>query len=84
MENYLVIENGVVIKCDEKAAEVVIPEGVTEIGAGAFMFCESLESIAIPDGVTEIGKLAFMNCESLKSIAIPDSVTKIESRAFAY
>lgn len=38
---------------------VVIPDGVTSIGAGAFYHCDSLADVAIPDSVTEIGKNAF-------------------------
>ena len=46
---------------------VIIPEGVTEIGALAFYDCDSLKSIVIPEGVTEIGAWAFCGCKSLES-----------------
>ena len=61
---------------------VVISDGVTSIGDGAFYNCARLTSVTIPNSVTEIGYSAFYNCSSLASIAIPDSVTKIESYAF--
>lgn len=38
---------------------VIIPNGVTEIGIGAFRFCHGLTSITIPKSVTSIGDLAF-------------------------
>ena len=60
----------------------VIPDGVTEIGWGAFKGCTSLESIDIPNSVTEIGGRAFQGCTSLESIVIPNSVTKISWNAF--
>ena len=65
-----------------KINKVIINNGVTEIGIGAFWYCASLTSITIPDSVTEIGGFAFYNCTSLTSITIPDSVTYIGSWAF--
>ena len=61
---------------------VVIPEGVKEIGNGAFWRCSSLTSVVIPKGVTTIGSKAFDSCSSLTSAALPDSVTAIGSEAF--
>ena len=44
---------------------VVIPDGVTKIGAYAFNGLENLVSVTIPDSVTSIGKNAFLGCNSL-------------------
>lgn len=38
---------------------VVIPDGVTRIGYGAFYHCDSLQQVIIPDSVTEIEPYAF-------------------------
>ena len=62
--------------------EVIIENGVTNIGEGAFDVCYSLESVTIPDSVTSIGNSAFSSCSSLKSLVIPDSVTEIGNYAF--
>ena len=79
----LFVEDGVAVKCfDKSAASVVIPEGVTEIGNGAFSGCESLASVEIPPSVTGIGRLAFRGCTSLESVEIPSSVTEIGWSAF--
>ena len=61
---------------------VIIPEGMTNIGWATFEGCSSLTNIEIPDSVTSIGSYAFHNCESLEKIVIPDSVTSIEHGAF--
>jgi len=50
---------------------IIIPDGVTCIGKGAFSDCDSLTSIIIPDSVTSIGEWAFYGCTSLESIIIP-------------
>ena len=72
------IENGVLKKYVEEngVTDVVIPDGVTEIGEMAFQSCKSLTDITIPDSVIQIGRYAFRGCTSLTSITIPDSVTK--------
>lgn len=44
-----------------------IPNGVTNIGKGAFSFCK-LTSITIPDSVTSIGDSAFSSCGNLRTI----------------
>ncbi len=64
------------------SGDIVIPEGVTSIGNGAFSNCSGLTSVTIPDGVTSIGSQAFSNCSGLTSVTIPDSVTSIDTYAF--
>jgi hypothetical protein len=61
---------------------IIIPNGVTTIGRGAFGGCASLTGINIPNGVTSIGNNAFAACTSLASITIPNSVTTIDNYAF--
>ena len=61
---------------------VIINNGVTSIGNGAFNGCSSLPNITIPDGVTRIGNNAFSRCTGLTSVTIPDSVKSIGWGAF--
>ncbi len=49
---------------------VVIEEGVTSIGMGAFYECAGLTSVTIPSSVTSIGCGAFLDCSGLASITI--------------
>ena len=77
------IEDGVLIRYTGKDKDVVIPDGVTRIGAKAFFSCRSLTSITIPDSVTSIEDSAFEGCANLTNITIPDSVTKIRDSTFS-
>ncbi len=62
------IIDGVLKEYSGSEASVVIPEGVKEIGDGAFEGCTSLASVSIPEGVKEIGDGAFEGCTSLTEI----------------
>lgn len=66
----------------EKVTDLVIPEGVTSIGAYAFSCCECLTSITFPNSLTSIGHGAFQFCQNLTSLSIGSSVTSIDERAF--
>ena len=68
----------------KSVTNLVIPDGVTEIGSYSFSGYTSLTSVTIPDSVTEIGDYAFYYCDSLTSVTIPDSVTSIGSYAFEH
>lgn len=59
------IENNAFANCSS-LKKVVIPEGVTEIGANAFNNCSALETISLPSSISKIGTDAFSGCSSLK------------------
>lgn len=61
---------------------VVIPDNVTEIGAGAFSGCSGLESLALTS-VESIGAGAFDGCSSLTSITIKGSAAEASARSRA-
>ena len=65
-----------------KIKKVVIEDGVTKIGDGAFISSDYLTSVEIPDSVKSIGNGAFASCSRLRQISIPDSVTEIGNFAF--
>lgn len=61
---------------------IVIPEGVTEIGEQAFNSCMFLETVVLPKSLKKIGKMAFMSCRSLRQVEIPEGVEEICDHAF--
>ena len=68
------------------SGNVIIPEGVTEIGYNAFYQRTDLTSIEIPASVTSIGYNAFTNCSNLISVtfASGSQLESIDIRAFPY
>ncbi|MGA2750209.1 MAG: leucine-rich repeat protein [Verrucomicrobiota bacterium] len=60
-----------------------IPEGVVDIGAGAFDTCTSLIGVTLPLSVTSIGSNAFESCTALTNVTIPLSVTSIGDGAYS-
>lgn len=62
--------------------QITIPDTVTEIEDGAFLFCRQLASIVLPSGLQKISDGMFAKCSSLASITIPAAVTMLGSNAF--
>ena len=61
---------------------VVIEDGVTNIGNFAFRLFTNLTNIELPDGLTSIGANAFDECINLINIELPEGVTSIDDDAF--
>lgn len=64
--------------------KVIIEDGVTDIGYGAFFNCANIVSVEIGNTVTTIGGDAFYGCTSLTNITLPDSLTTLKDAAFFY
>ena len=69
----------VYLRAPENAVDLVIPDGVTEIGSEAFHDCANLESVVFPNSVNMIPANAFyvesiglrIRCPKLKSVVLP-------------
>ena len=61
--------------------EVVIPEGVTELGESAFS-CSHMPSVRLPSTLKKIEKQAFMYAFDLTKITLPDGLEMIGDEAF--
>lgn len=62
--------------------DVVVPDGVYDIGYVAFAYSRSLTTIQLPDSLEQIGAWAFADCPQLNHVKIPESVTQLEDFLF--
>ena len=76
-----VIPNRAFYECGS-LKEVIIPDGVTTIGSGAFELCVNLENINIPASLLEIKASAFKNCTSLDTFYINNNITTLNNNIF--
>ncbi|MBR6327344.1 MAG: leucine-rich repeat domain-containing protein [Alphaproteobacteria bacterium] len=65
----------------KNVTNVVIEEGIKDLGNHAFMYVKSTNPIKIPNSVTDIGYRAFF-AASTSEIIIPNTVTSIGGEAF--
>lgn len=79
----LVMVNGILISYKGSDSHIELPEGITAIGAGAFMANTSILSVHLPQSVVYIDSMAFGGCSSLLLANIPDSVEWVDEYAFA-
>ena len=83
-KNRFVILNGVLLQYRGRAAKVIIPEGVTEIGCGAFYGNQFIREAVLPDSVRMIGEQAFSECRSLETVQLNHSLKSIQPFAFRH
>lgn len=62
--------------------KIVIENGITSVGSGAFVYCEDLETVEIAGSVKKIDCCAFVYCHNIKSVKIKNGTESIESGAF--
>lgn len=61
---------------------VVVPKGVTSIGAGVFKDHKNLKEVYLPEGLSTISSEAFSGCTGLEKINLPEGLTSIGPKAF--
>ena len=69
-----------VFRATPNLKEIYLPEGIEEIGFGAFER-SGIEKVILPYTLKKIGTIAFAETK-LESIELPDGVEEIEGRAF--
>ncbi len=66
----------------EPVTDLIIPQGVTDIGRLAFYAYGGLLTVTLPESVLSIGDHAFGQCKNLISVEIPSSVISVGNGAF--
>ena len=64
-----------------KPVKVTLPEKVTQIPEGMFMYCSNLTTVDVEGSITSIGNGAFQNAD-INEIVIPESCTQIGANSF--
>ena len=75
-------ENDAWMPSREEIREIIIQDGITGIGFGAFMQCPNLERVTFADGITEIAGGAFYGCSLLDNVVLPQNLKTLGRNAF--
>ena len=67
----------------DKIKKVIIGEGFTSTGFGAFEGCINLKEVQIPSSITSLELGSFSGCCRLESVVIHDTVTRIAIGVFS-
>ena len=83
LSNVQILENECFQNCGF-TGELIIPEGVTEIGNQAFNYngAGKISSVILPSTIKVIGEAAFLGHSRLTDIIIPEGLVSIKMRAF--
>lgn len=78
---FVIDENGVLTDYIGTATDIVIPEGVVEIGKSVFKN-SNVETVVFPESLRTIGSYAFAWSHNLKKVSFPDNLVEIGAQAF--
>lgn len=74
---YTVVAIGTASFAHNNITSLVLPNTITEIGAGAFANCENLSDITFSENLKSINNGAFQYCTNLQKIIVPNSVKEL-------
>lgn len=78
------IKDGVLLGYGGDSDSIVVPDGVVEIGNGAFADNKKIVSVTLPESVDKIGDRAFQDCTQLKEVKMPKSMSYIGEDVFSW
>lgn len=68
----------------EGLKKLIIPEGITEIGEGAFGSNKRLEELTLPKTLVKLGDYSFQNCDSLETVNYSGDRKSIKHGCFCF
>ena len=86
-QDFIIMEQGaerIVTEYRGQGSRVVIPDGITKIGARVFYRNPNLTEIIMPDSVRVIGNGAFLHSTNLTRVQLSENLEIIDSRAFEF
>ena len=69
-------------RSQETISEIIISDGIQEIGEDSFVGSQALTKVVIPNSVIKIGNTVLAACNSLTNITIPNSVKSVGIQLF--
>lgn len=78
------IDGSKILKYTGEEKNIVIPNGITEIGDYAFSSNKNIVSIAFPNETKVIGRSAFEHCDNLTSVTFGAGLNQVQRGAFGY
>ncbi len=80
---FLIVGDGILLAYRGSNSQIKIPEGVKQIGPGAFAAHVGITKVTLSDSVETIGEGAFSGCSNLSVLEGGKSLKQIKDRAFA-
>lgn len=68
----------------KKMSDVIVPEGITDLGYKAFSSCTALRQIKLPSTLHDIECQTFSFCKSLRELIFPENMHGIGVGAFMH
>ena len=62
--------------------EVIIEEGVEEIGNSVFKACRNLKKVVLPESIVKMGQAVFYECNNLEEVNFPKNLDKVPNQTF--
>lgn len=76
------IREGVLIKYHGNEKDVVVPEGIKQLGKHSLAGCKNLKSVTLSKGLKLVNDNAFAGCTNLESVTFHDGLKYIGERVF--
>ncbi len=84
VDGMLIYDEKILIKCDKNKKRVAyVPEGVIEIGSGAFIDCDKIKTVILPKSLKKIEMYAFDDCANLEFLYLLNGKVKISINSFS-
>ena len=71
------------LKCTE-TGDVVVPDGVTRLDVGCFMYNSGITSVSLPSSIRNIYTFAFRGCQSLHSVTFAEGLEELAGSYIFY